>query len=91
MHFEKLYIYFRKPEKILGFTSKIRWCWVTLKYFFILALVLTSADIGSYSRTQNNNSVRLKPGTSLSQVEHSTTEPLPKAGMIHKLSLYRKL
>ena len=32
--------------------------------------------------TQNKNYVRFKSGTSRSQVEHSTTEPMNKTGMI---------
>ena len=32
--------------------------------------------------------VRLKPGTSRSQVEHSTTEPIGKADMIRELGSY---
>ena len=38
----KLYIFFRKPEKILGFTSKFRYGWVTLNTgIFYLALMIT--------------------------------------------------
>ena len=53
-------------------------------------LVLRSyfKDKVSCSRTQNNNCERLKSGTSLYHVEHSTTDPMDKASMIRGFGSY---
>ena len=45
--------------------------------------------LGACSRTENDNCVRLNPLTSRSQVEHSTTEPIGKAGMISRVGSYQ--
>ena len=56
-----------------------------------LTKVLASTEQCGYrfcSITQINNCLRLKPGTSRSQVEHTTIEPMGKLGMLSGVGSY---
>ena len=42
------------------------------------------------SKHTNREAIGLKPGTTWSQVEHSTTEPMGKEGLIHEFGSFHK-
>ena len=42
------------------------------------------------NKSTNKQAIGLKPGTTWSQVEHSTTAAMGKEGMIHELSSFHK-
>ena len=57
----------------------------------MLTYVLTGTDQLGYrfcSITQNNNCIRLKSGISRSQVEHTNTERMGKAGVLSGFGSY---